>query len=170
MPWTANVLVVANLTVASPELFNTLVARAEKGSATFTVVVPATAVAGGHEDAAHRLELALERLREAELEVNGHVGDSDPIVAVSDEWDPRRYDEIVLCTLPMRVSKWLRAGLPERVERLTGARVTHIVSQPPKSEPAITPAPTHEKHGVITPLYGVMATSSPHSRGERRAP
>ena len=46
----------------------------------------------------------------------------------ADEWDPRRYDEIVVSTLPQMVSKWLHAGLPERIERITGARVTHVVS------------------------------------------
>jgi hypothetical protein len=152
MTWTTNVLVVANVTAASAELRGVLLQRAESGSTKFTLIVPSDAVAGGREVARARLDEALEGLREAGLQIDGHVGSGDPILAVSDEWDPRRYDEIIVSTLPMRVSKWLRAGLPERIERITGARVTHVVSQPPKPEVEATPAPVHEKHGVMTPL------------------
>jgi hypothetical protein len=152
MQWTTNVLVVANVTAASPELVKALVARTEKGRATFTLIVPADPVAGGRDAARSRLEAALEILREAALEVEGRIGSGDPILAVSDAWDPRRYDEIVLSTLPMRVSKWLHAGLPERIERLTGARVTHVVSEPARPEVQAGPAPVHETHGVMSPL------------------
>jgi hypothetical protein len=152
MSWTTNVLVVANVTAASAELRTALLQRAESGSTKFMLIVPADAVAGGRELARQRLDEALDGLREAGLQIEGRVGSGDPILAVSDEWDPRRYDEIVVSTLPMRFSKWLHAGLPERIERITGARVTHVVSEPPKAEVQATPAPVHEKHGVMTPL------------------
>ena len=54
------------------------------------------------------------------------------MVAVTDAWDPKRHDEIIVSTLPMRFSKWMHAGLPERISRLTGAPVTHVVAEPPK--------------------------------------
>ncbi len=50
------------------------------------------------------------------------------MVAVQDAWDPRRFDEVIVATLPTGVSRWLAADLPHRIERLTGARVTHIVA------------------------------------------
>jgi len=53
---------------------------------------------------------------------------ADPILAVQDAWDPCRFDEVIVATLPTGVSRWMAADLPHRVERLTGARVTHIVS------------------------------------------
>jgi hypothetical protein len=152
MSWTTNVLVVANVTAESEELRAALVRRGKQGNARFTLIVPADAVAGGREVARSRLDGALAGLRRAGLEVDGHVGSGDPILAVSDEWDPRRYDEIVVSTLPQKFSKWLHAGLPERIERITGARVTHVVSQPARPEPEASPAPVHEKHGVMTPL------------------
>ena len=152
MQWTHNVLVVANVTAASTELHEALTARSQGSNATFTLIVPADPVAGGRQEAKARLEQALESLGGAGLRIEGRVGSGDPILAVTDEWDPRRYDEIVVCTLPMRVSKWLHAGLPERIEKLTGARVTHVVSELPKPEIETTPAPVHEKHGVMTPL------------------
>jgi hypothetical protein len=150
--WTNNVLVVANVTAASRELVGALLTRAENGHTSFVLVVPASPGAGGRDAARGRLEDALVQLRGAGLEVEGHVGNSDPILAVSDEWDPRRYDEIIVSTLPASVSKWLHAGLPERVEKMTGARVTHVVSQPAKPAVETSPAPVHEKHGVMTPL------------------
>jgi GABA permease len=159
MPWTTNVLVVANVTASSSELADALVARHHRGATAFTLVVPATPLAGGRQAAAERLERALDGLAAVGLEVEGHVADGDPIVAVTDEWDPRRYDEVIISTLPMRFSKWLHAGLPERVERMTGARVTHVVAEPERPEPETVTAPVHEKHGVITPLYGVMRSS-----------
>jgi hypothetical protein len=90
-------------------------------------------------------------LREAGLEADGTVGAPDPIVAVSDAWDPKSYDEIVVSTLPMRVSKWLHAGLPERIGKLTGAPVTHIVSEPPKPSVVTMPAPV-EPPATMGPL------------------
>jgi hypothetical protein len=151
MPWTTNVLVVANATATSPELIAALVTKAQSGPVQFRLVIPSSTT-GGRQVAEQQLTHALERLRAAGLEVEGTVGSIDPIVAISDEWDPRRYDEVVLSTLPMGVSRWLHAGLPERVQRLTGARVTHIVAQPAKPSPQTRPVPEHEKLGVMAPL------------------
>jgi hypothetical protein len=153
MAWKRTVLVVANVTATSDELLEALKARAEQGPATFTFVIPATPFGGGREAAAKALSAALERLRDAGLEVDGSVGDGDPVIAVSEAWDPKRYDEIVVSTLPMRMSKWLHAGLPERIGRITGAPVTHVVAQPPKPAVETAPAPAREKPGgVMTPL------------------
>ena len=147
-------LVVANVTATSPELLERA-DRAGPGSeaSTFTLIVPATPIANGRAAARASLGQALEKppSRRAARSTGGRERRPDPR-RVSDEWDPRRYDEIVVSTLPMRISKWLHAGLPERIERMTGARVTHVVSQPPKPEIEATPAPVHEKHGVMTPL------------------
>jgi len=38
-----------------------------------------------------------------------------------------------------------------------GFPANRVVSQSPKPEAQTSPAPVHEKHGVITPLYGVMS-------------
>ena len=152
MPWTTNVLVVANVTATSPELIGALLSRAQAGPTRFRLVIPSSPVAGGRVAAEDQLAEALERLRAAGLDCDGAVGSVDPIVAISDEWDPQRYDEVILSTLPVGVSRWLHAGLPERVQRLTGARVTHIVGRPAKPERPASPAPEHTKLGVMAPL------------------
>ncbi|MDQ6834639.1 MAG: hypothetical protein M3016_00445 [Actinomycetota bacterium] len=163
MPWTTNVLVVANVTATSPELVGALTTKGQSGPARFRLVIPASPITGGRQAAAAQLAEALERLRAAGLEIDGTVGSIDPIVAVSDEWDPRRYDEVIVSTLPMGASKWLHAGLPERIERLTGAPVTHVVSEPAKPAPQTRPAPEHAKLGVMAPL-SVLSWGRRHDR------
>jgi len=143
MAWKRSFLVVANVTATSDELIAELKARADQQSCTFTLVIPATPFGGGREAAVATLGEALEDLREAGLEADGSVGNADPILAVTDVWDPKKYDEIIVSTLPMRFSKWLHAGLPERIGKLTDAPVTHIVSQPPRPAPELAPPPAH---------------------------
>ena len=140
-----NLLVVANVTAASEELCDALVGIAGGGPTSFTLLVPATQASGGREAAHEKVEEAVARLREAGLEAGGSVGPGDPLTAVSEAWDPRVYDEIVVCTLPMRLSKWLHAGLPERIYKLTGVPVHHVVAEPPGPHPDGAPAPHHER-------------------------
>src|SRR6476646_9441366 len=135
MTWKRNALVVANVTATSDELLSTLRDRAANEPMSFELIVPATPFGGGGEAASQQLQEALEKLADAGLEARGGIGHGDPMVAVTDAWDPKRHDEIIVSTLPMRLSKWMRAGLPERISKVTGAPVTHIVAEPPKAPP-----------------------------------
>jgi hypothetical protein len=152
MPWTQHLLVVANVTLGTEELLNLLKGRAERAPTAIHLVVPVTPLGGERESGAQRLQDALTQLRGAGLEADGVIGHGDPFLAVMDVWDPRRYDEIIVFTLPIGVSKWLHAGLPERIERVTGALVTHVVAQPPVHGPEKSPPPPHEDHGILSPL------------------
>jgi hypothetical protein len=142
--WKRNLLVVANVTAASDELIEALKARAAQGPCSFQLIVPATPFGGGREAAQATLSEALSELRAAGLEGDGSVGDADPLVAVTEAWDPKRYDEIIVCTLPMRFSKWLHAGLPERIAKVTDAPVTHVVARPPRPPVETSPPPSRE--------------------------
>ena len=148
MTWKRSFLVVANVTATSERLLAELKARAAQQPASFTLVIPATPFAGGREAATGTLREALEELRAAGLECQGSVGPADPILAVTDAWDPKQYDEIIVSTLPMRFSKWLHAGLPERISKLTDAPVTHVVSEPPKPAHEVAPPPEHHDNGM----------------------
>jgi hypothetical protein len=153
MTWEKHILVVANVTATSQELVQALKARAAREPVRFTLLVPATPFGGGRAAAHDKLEEACEQLRREGLKLDGLVGNSDACVAVMETWDPKRHDEIILATLPMRFSKWLHAGLPERISRLTGASVTHVISQPhPDLE--VVPAPPLEG-SVLGPLAGL---------------
>jgi GABA permease len=157
LTWKRNILVVANVTATSDELIEALKAQVEKGPAAFTLVVPATPFGGGRAAARAKLGEALEQLRAGGVEADGMVGDSDPLVAVTEAWDPKRYDEIIVSTLPMRVSKWLHAGLPERIGKLTGCQVTHVVSEPPKPPVEAVPPPSHDTPSQKLGPLGVLA-------------
>ena len=157
MAWKRSVLVVANVTATSDELLTVLEARAHQEPTRFTLIVPATPFGGGRAAAETMAFDAVDRLRAAGLEADGAVGDPDPMIAVIEAWDPRSYDEIVVSTLPMKVSKWLHAGLPERIAKLTGAPVTHLVSHPPRPEVQTAPAPAREDRGVVMGTLSVLA-------------
>jgi hypothetical protein len=156
MAWKRNILVVANVTATAPELVEALKAQVEKGPAAFTLIVPC-APGGGRAAAKTPQGEALEQLRAAGIEIDGGVGDSDPVVAVTEAWDPMRYDELIISTLPMRFSKWLHAGLPERVSKLTGAPVTHVVCEPEKPPVEAVPPPRHESASQVMGPLGVLA-------------
>jgi hypothetical protein len=153
MTWKRNVLVVANVTATSDELLGTLQQRAAQAPMSFELIIPATPFGGGSDAASQQLEEALSKLVDAGLEAKGSIGHGDPLIAVTDVWDPKRHDEIIVSTLPMRLSKWLHAGLPERIGRLTGAPVTHVVCEPPKDPIETAPAPRRdEAAGAMGPL------------------
>ena len=132
----AKVLVIANRTAESDELLQALKDRAATGEAEFTLLVPSTphGVAwaadmhsGGDEALDHANKAAL-RLREAGLQVEARVGDPDPVAAVQDAVNFDKYDEVIVSTLPLHISKWLKLDLPHKVEHATGLPVTHVVA------------------------------------------
>jgi hypothetical protein len=68
-------------------------------------------------------------MRAAGLEVVGKLGcDSNPMFALTEEWDASKFDEIVISTFPSGVSHWMNLDLPQRVARLTDAPVEHVVA------------------------------------------
>ncbi len=69
--------------------------------------------------ARERLARALPLLSEAGgKEVSGNVGDADPLAAVADALNLRGFDEIIVSTLPWRLSRWLRVDLPRKLRGL----------------------------------------------------
>jgi hypothetical protein len=142
----ANVIVVANLTANSVQLLDALKARAERSPIRVTLVMPAQGPGlGGREAVKARLDEALEAMRAAGLEVEGAIGDTDPMEAVAECFDPTRHDEAIVCTLPGRSSKWLQHDFPHRVARFTGVPVTHVVADDLRPAPQTSPAPAHER-------------------------
>jgi hypothetical protein len=49
--------------------------------------------------------------------VHGIVGATDPYDAVRQTLEREKYDEVIVSTLPARVSRWLRLDLAHRIER-----------------------------------------------------
>ena len=134
----ARVLVVANKTAATPALLDAVRERAAKGPCEFTLLVPNTAH-GLHKvvdpedqsqsEAEATLELALPLLEDAAGgPVDGMIGVPEPLAAVQDAVNLHGFDEIIISTLPTRVSKWLRLDLPHKVAGL-GLPVTTVTAR-----------------------------------------
>jgi GABA permease len=140
----AKVLVVANRTAGSTELLDALRERAEEGAAEFHLVVPASPrgaswmfdMNSGHDAAEHDLDGALARIRELGLEVDGEVGDPDPVAAVSDSSHAGGYDEVIVSTLPKHVSRWLKVDVARKIAHATGLPVKHVVAHSRSESPA----------------------------------
>ena len=153
MAFKHSILVVANRTADSDELSGALAARAEQGPVSYTLVVPPMTAGPAARGAAEaKLTAALARLRDGGLEIDGRLGPPDPIDAVHAVWDPRRFDEVIVSTLPGQASKWMLMDLPHRVARFTGVRVTHVVGSDDKVKLEAVPVPEREKPGVLAPL------------------
>jgi len=137
------VLLVANRTATDPPLLEAVRRRARRGPATFHLMVPATPQGlhrlvdpevAGLDEANRRLQAALPILSEAAGQpVTGHVGDANALAAVQDALNLRGFDEIILSTLPWRVSRWLRVDLPSKVRAL-GLPMLHVRDTTPDAE------------------------------------
>jgi hypothetical protein len=72
------------------------------------------------------IEHALPSLTEAAgAPVEGIVGDPDPVAAVQDAINLRGFDEVIISTLPSKLSQWLRLDLPSKVRGM-GLPVTTV--------------------------------------------
>jgi hypothetical protein len=134
----ARVLVVAHKTAATPALLEAVRDRAARGPAKFTLLVPNPAH-GLHavvdpedveESEGHQvLELAIPLLEEAAGDrVEGIVGDPSPMNAIQDAINLHGFDEVIISTLPARVSKWLKLDLPSKITGL-GLPVTTVTAR-----------------------------------------
>jgi nucleotide-binding universal stress UspA family protein len=138
-------LVVANQTLGGEELTAKLAECAGAGPCRFYLVVPVTNTeasdrwfTGGLEGvlpgaykiartmAGARLQHELERLREAGVEADGEVVEPTPLEAIRKLANREEVDEIIVSTLPRRLSRWIAMDLPRRIRRTTSLPVTHI--------------------------------------------
>jgi hypothetical protein len=131
----ARVLVVAHRTAATHGLADAVRNRAAAGPAQFTLLVPRTPHGlhklmdpedAGEGEAREVLDRALPILSAAAgSPVEGRVGDPAPLTAIEDAVNSETFDEIIISTLPKRVSRWLRLDLPSKARHL-GKPVTVI--------------------------------------------
>src|SRR3954451_10805244 len=142
----APVLVVANRTAATPALLAAVRERAERGPTAFTLLVPNSsrgleriADPEDHDEAEARatlegaetgttLSLALPLLEQAAGgPVTGMVGAPEPLTAIHDAVNLHGFDEVIVSTLPSRVSRWLKLDLPSKLSGL-GLPVTTVTA------------------------------------------
>ncbi len=143
MPESARILIVAHQTAATPPLLEAVAERAARGAARFHLVVPQQARGlhrladpedAGRAEAEAVLASALPELgRAAGGEVTGSVGVAEPLMAIEDAVNAGEFDELIVSTLPLGVSRWLKLDLVSKARGL-GLPVTHV--QAGSREPA----------------------------------
>jgi hypothetical protein len=131
------ILVVANQTLGGDALLEVLRDRLAGGPCRLHLLVPSSVDSTGwmhdhHSDrvlAQQRLEAGRERLAEAlDTEVTGEIGDHRPGDAILDVLRREEFDEVVLSTLPARVSRWVRMDAASQVRRVVDVPVTHVAA------------------------------------------
>jgi GABA permease len=149
-------LVVANQTLGGAELRKELRRRVAAEQCSFYVLVPNTRAAhyqvvpaaGGFvpmpsmatsygpetdeeatAEAKARLSQMLAELTEWGAPAEGHLGGANPLEGVEAAIAERTFDEVIVATLPRRVSRWLGADVPQRIERQFGLPVTTIAGR-----------------------------------------
>jgi hypothetical protein len=158
-----HLLVVANRTVDSPDLLAALKDRAGQAPISVTLVVPSTW--SEREVAQGRLDTALGSLRDADIPAEGLLGDSDPMCAVQETWDPKRMDEVLVSTLGRGTSNWMQMDLPHRIARLIDCPVRHLEAEPPQPRPRAEPLPEKARQPLLVGLLSNM-----HAETRREAP
>ena len=132
------ILIVANQTLGGDALAERIDERRRLGPCAFYVVVPATpprehltwTEGEARAVAAERLERCIQHLRARGADVEGEVGDANPMLAIADAMIHHEFDAVIVATLPAGASRWLKLSLPDRVARRFGLPVDHVVVTP----------------------------------------
>jgi len=127
-------LVVANVTAGRGKLRSRMKdIAAEADDMLFIVVVPLEAHRDGRAAAVARARLGntLDRMRREGLLVAGMIGDPDPYTATMNALQFYKVSRIIISTLPVTKSGWMRSDLIERVSKATNIEVEHIVAEAP---------------------------------------
>ena len=137
----AHVLVVSDQAAASPALLDAIRGRAARGPAVFELLIPNPAPAEWHPGHPERHEKVTEAERElsqalppiedaAGGPVQAHVSiRHDVMDAIEETLRVGEFDEVILSSVPHRISGWLHVDLPHRVAHL-GLPVTTITATP----------------------------------------
>jgi len=136
---------VANQTLGCPELELVLAGHLADRQRDVVVVAPVAEIEGeqqwdyppvdryipnplqiAHALAVGRLQRELEQLRAQGVTAAGEVVDHDPVARIQELLAASEFDIVVVCTLPERLSRWLRRDLPRRLAHATAIPVQHV--------------------------------------------
>lgn len=129
-------------------------------------VLDPTVQAQIQEVARQRLDRILTWLRDSGAVASGSVV-GDPMAAMEAAVDTEPFDEIIVSTLPARVSQWLRRDLVRRASRRFSIPVTTVMAadaEPPPAEPVPSAPPVASP----TPATAPPLASEPASAGAPR--
>ena len=139
------ILVIANETVGGDTLIREIRRRSEGVAEHVLVVAPAlnshvrhwtSDEDGARAAARERLDESVAQLRAGGINVEGRVGDEDPLQAIEDALRTFGADEILISTHPEGRSNWLERGVVESARLRCTPPVTHVVSDVRDPAPA----------------------------------
>lgn len=84
--------------------------------------------------AQRRLAEMSEAIEAAGAGADGSICDADPLPALKETMAEHSFSEVIISTLPARLSHWLKMDLPSRVARVSTVPVTTIKAQHPPHE------------------------------------
>jgi GABA permease len=138
------VLVLANQTLSAAELFDELRRVDTEQAAEYFICVPANPVDTGQAEigavyvrdatrqaAQQRLDDMLGAMREIGLRAEGALGDFRPWCALAGAVDTFQPDQLVISTLPVEQSAWLRDNLITRACSAYSIPIHHVVASAP---------------------------------------
>lgn len=130
------ILVVAHRTAATPLLLGEVRRRAQEGFG-FALLVPDLEQG---EDPKPTLELAVPLLEEAAGSSVEAMTEkcNEPWEALERVVATGRYEEVIISTLPLGISRWLERDLPSHARKL-GLPVT-VVTAPSRQAPQVSPS------------------------------
>jgi GABA permease len=147
------VLVMANQTVDSDELLDELRRIGADTTASYFVVVPASAIETGvaathgpldvmeatDRAARARLDHTLSTLWAEDLDADGALGDYRPLRALANAVDTFHPDQIVISTLPLEESVWHRFEVIDRARaEHSDIPVSHVVASPVRAAQGVS--------------------------------
>jgi hypothetical protein len=140
------VLIVANQTIGGTDLSAAVTARLADGPCAFHLLVPvpptppsAMAAVGSGTTvifdlpderlaAAQRLDAGLQWLRDLGVEATGEVGTIDAVASVTTVVARGGIDEVLISTLPSRLSRWLKLDLPTKLAKVVKVPVNVVTA------------------------------------------
>ncbi len=138
------VLVLANQTLSATELFDELRRVDGQREADYFICVPANPIDTGQADigavyireatvhaARQRLDDMLEAMREIGLRAEGELGDYRPLCALAAAVEEFVPDQLVISTLPVEQSAWLKDDLIARACSIYEIPIHHVVASRP---------------------------------------
>ncbi|MEX0620296.1 MAG: hypothetical protein WD181_01815 [Solirubrobacterales bacterium] len=117
-------LVVANQTLADPELGRRLIESAAERPHRFTIIAPETeGISSG--SLTRNLASLMARLYRADIDATGQPMSPDPFSSVRNAIAHYQVDDILISTLPGEQSRWLADDLVGKVREITDKPVAH---------------------------------------------
>ena len=108
-----------------------------------------------------RLEALLSWLRAAGVDANGEVVRGDPVASMERVAKTHTFDEIIISTLPERISQWLRMDLVRRVSRRFEVPITTVIGT--SNDEMLPPV-----ERLVNSHATAATASSPSSNGKMR--